>query len=224
MWKKQRRIGTIALKAPTRKRIEVKSDVWVSSRALTLAEYLHEFEGAKEHVELVKGVPITRMAANTAQEAPFMWMARLLGDFVERRDLGVVFGSRTAVRISDYDGRLPDILFVRKERTHILEWLKLTEQPDLIIEIISPGDRASHRMELEADYRSIGVPEIVFIDMPWERVRAFRRRESDYEIEDLTSGSLRIESVPGFRVDLAWLFGEPRPLVHEILALIDANE
>src|SRR2546430_217294 len=118
----------MAVKAPTRERIREEREIWVSDEddAMTFEQYLEEYEGYKEHVELVKGVPETRMAANIVHEALFMWLARLIGDYVERHDLGFVFGSRTAVKISNYDGRLPDILFVRKERKDILEWMQLS--------------------------------------------------------------------------------------------------
>lgn len=210
----------MAVKAPPRERIQEEHDVWVAGRALTFEEYLHTYEGSKEHTELVKGVPTTRMAANIAHEKLFGWIYMLFGMFVEAHDLGVIFGSRTAVRVTDYDGRLPDILFVRKDRLDIIDSLKLNGPPDLVVELISPGDRRSERMELEADYRSIGVPEIVFVDLSGQSVQTFHKEESDYRIDDLKTGILRLTSVPGLWMDLDWLFQEPRPPVHEALSWI----
>src|SRR5436309_1907458 len=115
------------------------------------------------------------MPANIAHEMLFAWLHSLLNVFTQKRDLGIALGSRTAFRITNYDGRLPDILFVRKERLGILESLNLSSAPDLVIELISPGDRRSDKMELEADYRSIGVQEIIFIDVPRRRVQANRK-------------------------------------------------
>src|SRR5205814_8521971 len=114
--------------------------------------------------------------ATIAQQKLFGWILCVLGGFVENHDLGIVLGSRTAVKITNYDGRLPDILFVRKDRLGILERLNLSAAPDLVIELISPGDRPSDKMELESDYRSIGVPEIIFVDVARRRVQAFRKQ------------------------------------------------
>src|SRR6266852_5478020 len=111
----------MVVKASPENRVLEEQEVWVYDHALTFEQYLSEYEGYKEHIELVRGVPKTRMAANILHEALFMWIARLLGNYVERHDLGFVFGSRTAVKITNYDGRLPDILFVRKERQEILQ-------------------------------------------------------------------------------------------------------
>src|SRR5205814_1248907 len=150
------------------------------------------------------------------------WLYTLLFQYVENHELGLVLGSRTAVRITGYDGRLPDLLFVRKDRLGILESLKLSEPPDLVIEIISPGDRRSDRMELEADYRSIGVPEIVFIDVPRHRVQVLRRADADYRVDEVMDGVLTFESVPGFWVEVDWLLTEARIPVHEALSRIGA--
>ncbi len=113
----------MAISAPPRERVQEQQEVWISDHALTFEEYLTEYEGVKEHVELIRGVPTTRMAANIPHEKLFGWLYRLFGDYVEQHDLGMVFGSRTAVKITNYDGRLPDIIFIRKERQHKLEWL-----------------------------------------------------------------------------------------------------
>ncbi|MBC8140147.1 MAG: Uma2 family endonuclease [Armatimonadetes bacterium] len=62
--------------------------------------------------ELIRGVIKQRMAAQYLHEWIFMWLSSLLTNFVEYQKLGRILGSRTAVKINEYDGRLPDILFV----------------------------------------------------------------------------------------------------------------
>src|SRR5258706_12982060 len=208
--------------APENRGLE-EQEVWVYDHALTFEQYLTEYEGYKEHIELVRGVPKTRMAANLVHEGLFAWLFRLLGDYVEWHNMGFVFGSRTAVKITNYDGRLPDILFVRKERKEILEWMQLTAAPDLVVELNSPGDRRSDKMELEADYKSIGVPEIVFIDMGRKRIQALRKVDDGYRIDEITQGRVEFEAVPGFWVEASWLLDENRPPVHEALAAVEST-
>src|SRR5258708_543069 len=212
----------MSVKTPTRERITEVQEVWVSDDALTFDEYLAEYEGYREHIELVRGVPKTRMAARLEHEKLFAWVFVLLSNFVEKHDLGVVLGSRTAVRISDYDGRLPDILFVRKDRTDILESLKLREAPDSVIEIISPASRRSEKMELEADYRSIGIPEIIFLDTRKVRAQVYRSNASGYQFEELTEGVLYFKTIPGFWLKIDWLTEEARPPVNKALEAIEA--
>jgi Uma2 family endonuclease len=87
--------------------------------------------------------------------------------------------------------------------------------PDLVIEIVSPNDRASDIVALETDYRNIGVPEIVFIDAPKRRVRILRRQADDYIEEIVTTGTVALVSPPGMRLETEWLFAEPRTAERE---------
>src|SRR5215207_1284325 len=72
-------------------------------------------------LELVEGVMIEKMAAQLEHEKLFAWLLTVLNGYVRRRQLGVVLGSRTAVEIHAYSGRLPDLLFVRRDRQEIVQ-------------------------------------------------------------------------------------------------------
>lgn len=173
--------------------------------------------------ELTRGVIKEKMAAQYPHEWIFMWLSSLLTNFVEYRKLGRILGSRTAVKINDYDGRLPDILFVRTENLSIIRKDAVYGTPDLIVEIVSPNDRASDLLPLEADYRGIGVPEIVFVDPQKKRVRHLRKNGDDYDEAFLTSGTLLLTTIPGFAIEVAWLFDDDKPNPYEITqALIAA--
>jgi Uma2 family endonuclease len=119
--------------------------------------------------------------------------------------------ARTAVKISEFDGRLPDLLFVRKENEAIIQRDAIYGVPDLVIEIVSPNDRPSHLIPLETDYRTLGVPEIVFIDPQKKRVRVVSKTEAGYDEKTLTEGRLELASVPGFWLEVAWLFADTQP-------------
>lgn len=138
-----------------------------------------------------------------------------------------MLGSRSAVQISEYDGRMPDILFVRAGRDHIQQQKAIYGAPDLVVELVSPNDRPGELMTLQTDYRSIGVEEIVFVDRLRRQVRIVRRRAdaagpADYGEHTITSGTLTLSTIPGFEVELVALFDEPRPdpltILTELLA------
>jgi len=164
------------------------------------------------NTELVSGVMVDRMSAQLPHEWIFVWLLTLLRNYVGKRGAGVVLGSRTAVRISDFNGRLPDILFVRAGNAEIIRKEAIYGAPDLVIEIVSPNDRPSDLIPLETDYRTLGVREIVFVDPQRKRVRVVRQsNEGEYADEFISSGRLALNTVPGFWVELDWLFGEQRP-------------
>jgi Uma2 family endonuclease len=189
---------------------------WVSPRPMTFAEFLERF-GEDDDVELIDGVAVEKMAAQLDHEKLFAWLFRLLGDFVEARDLGMVLGSRTAVQINPFRGRLPDMLFVRKERLEIVQQKAVFGAPDLVVEFVSPDDRPSDIIARETDYRAIGVAEIWLLDQARRRVRTLRKRDDGYEEAEQSGGTLVSETAPGFQVEVEWLWTDPRPLLRPLL-------
>lgn len=183
---------------------------WVGARPLTFAKFLEQF-GPKDDVELIDGAVVERNMVQLDHEKLVDWLRFVIGLYVRARRLGILLGSRTAVEINRFRGRLPALLFVCQERAEIVQQKAVYGPPDLILAVISPGGRPSDVLALETDYRAIGVPEIVFIDQRKRAVRILHRQEDDYAEEVLTAGSLALESLGGIRLQLEWLFVEPRP-------------
>lgn len=186
-----------------------------SERPITFDEFLSISESPD--MELVDGVMVEQMAAQLDHEKLFGWLLGILSSYVRHKGLGIVLGSRTAVEISAFGGRLPDILFVRQEHMDIVRQKAVYGAPDLVIEIVSPNDRPSDIIALETDYRSIAVPEIWFIDPSKRRIRALRKRPDGYAEEALTTGMLRSEVIPGLELEVEWLFTDPRPDEYDTL-------
>lgn len=183
---------------------------WVGARPLTFAQFLELCDG-KNQVELIDGVVVERRMVQLDHERLLKWLDRVLGLVAEALKLGEVLGSRTAVEIDQFRGRLPDLLFVRQDRLEIVRQKAVYGAPDLVMEISSPNDRLSESIALETDYRAIGVREIVFIDQGKRRVRVLRKQVDSYSEEVLTAGVLVLESMGGVALELEWLFVEPRP-------------
>jgi Uma2 family endonuclease len=172
--------------------------------------------GERLDTELINGVMLEKTAAQYPHELIFMWLASILRQFTGKRGLGTVLGSRTAVKISNHDGRLPDILFVRAENTAIIHQDAIYGAPDLVIEIVSPNDRPSDLIALETDYRILGIPEIVFVDPQKKQVRQVREREGTYEVGVSAEGILEFLSVPGFWIEIRWLFSGTPPVEYDV--------
>lgn len=127
--------------------------------------------------------------------------------------------------IGDYGGRLPDIWFIKRERSAIVQQRAVYGAPDLIVEILAEDNHAAEIAALEADYRTVGVSEIVFIVPHRLLVRVLRRNGCEYSEITLTNGEWRSEVVAGFHVPVVWLLSEPRPDEYEtITALLQEHE
>jgi Uma2 family endonuclease len=197
--------------------------LWVPPRPLTFDEYLDMF-GPKDDVELIDGVVQKRMAVQLDHELLFVWLLTLLNTYAAEKDLGYMLGSRTPVQINRYRGRMPDILFVRKDRLNTTDQKAIRVAPDLVMEIVSPGDRPSHLIALETDYRAIGVSEVVFIDRQRQIVRVLRLGDGDaYEETSLGLGeAVRLETMRGIALNSDWLLTDTRPAVPDALAPLNA--
>ena len=134
---------------------------------------------------------------------------RRVGNHAEEHGLGQVFNADTIYSFQrDPDlGLRPDASFIRTERLPEDEQFDkpLTVVPDLVIEVVSPNDKAGDIEEKIEKYRRFGVPLIWFL---WPRRRAVtvyavgqQTRELD-EGDDLDGGDV----LPGFRVEVADLF------------------
>jgi Uma2 family endonuclease len=187
-----------------------------NDRRVYVANYPIDFNtwisfGDKLDTELVRGVMRHKMAAQYRHEWIFAWLMTVLTGFVSARKLGRVLGSRTAVRITKNDGRSPDLVFVRHDNLAIIHRDAIHGVPDLAIEIVSDNDRPSDLIPLEADYRMLGVPEIVFIDPRKARVKQLRRMGDGYTETLLNEETLTFATVPGFVIQVPWLFLEDKP-------------
>ena len=176
---------------------------------------------SRERVEETVAQPMAQLEHETLN----LWLLHVLGQYVRRANLGIVLGTRSSVQISEFGGRMPDLFFVRREREHLLISKATRGAPDLVIEIVSPNDLRADLNATEADYRSIGVAEIVYLDLPLRRVRILRRMEAGYAEETLTTGQpLRLHSLEGLTLNWDWLFGEPRPdEIDTVLSLLAAH-
>jgi len=179
-------------------------------RPLTFEEFVRLF-GEDDDVELVDGMVVQRVAAKDIHEDLQGWLLSILRVYTEAKGLGIVRGSRTAVKITEHRGRLPDIVFVRKENLSIVQEDGIFGTPDLVVEIWSPGDKPSDMLAKEADYRSIGVPEIWFVDQQRKQVRVLRKGREGYEEKLMRKGVLRSEVIEGLWLNIGWLFKRPLP-------------
>jgi len=191
----------------------------VPPRPLTFEEFVDLFSEDDE-VELIDGMVVRRMAARTPHEDLFGWLHTLLGLYAEQKNLGVVYGSRTPVQITPHRGRLPDIVFVRKERASIVQEKGIYSAPDLVVEILSPKDTPADIVALEADYQSIGAAEIWIIDQKRKHICVLQKRGERYQEEVISKGVLRSEVVEGFWLKVEWLFAKPLPLKLDTLTQV----
>jgi Uma2 family endonuclease len=182
--------------------------------------------------EYLDGTMVIREPSSYLQENLFSFLLTILRQFIEMRGLGVALGSRYAMRLDEKWSPEPDILVVREERRHLMTRLRLEGVADLVIEIQSPTTaRYDLRMKLPRS-RQAGVPEIWLVDPRNNVVRVDTARSTApadqanlattelpepvppapaYDSQTLAAGRLRSTAVPGFWIDVEWLWQQPLP-------------
>ncbi len=130
-----------------------------------------------------------------------------------QRDSGMVLGPEVQIRLkAQRIRRVPDLLFLTKERKNLVKTNHIEGSPDLVVEITSPDSLARDWREKYLEYETAGVREYWVIDPMSQRVEAYVLGEDKRfrQIEE-TEGTIRSSVLEGFYLRLAWLWQEPLP-------------
>ncbi|MBU1599709.1 Uma2 family endonuclease [bacterium] len=179
-----------------------------TDRPVTVDEF-YEMVDEDTNAELVEGVIIMKSPVSCKHETLFGFLYTMLKQYVREKNLGQVFGSRTAVRITNHTAREPDLLFVRKEHFDIIHKNDIKGAPDLVIEIVSPHDKPYEMVAKQAEYEQIGVREFWLIDQLEQRILIYDLGPDGRFVERVSQGDiLESVTVDGFWIRIKWLWSE----------------
>lgn len=155
------------------------------------------------------GGELVREPVSERHEDLFGFLLFLLRGYLDERGGGEVKGSRYAMRLDPKWSPEPDLLVVREERRHLVGPQRLEGPADLVIEIASPG-RIDIRKKLPR-YHEARLPEIWIVDPYARSIRVDTLGAGDYQTRTFTSGVLASAVVPGFWIDVTWLWQDTLP-------------
>lgn len=115
--------------------------------------------------ELIDGSIYMSPAPNVQHQQIVGRLYRRLADHVEKKDLGLVFVSPLDVFLDEHDNVVqPDLIFISKDRQSILMRDAIHGSPDLLLEVLSPGNHTKDRSQKKKLYERFGVKEYWIID------------------------------------------------------------
>jgi len=179
-----------------------ETKVWTDAEFMALPDDGNRYE-------LVKGELINLGNSGALHGYIAIILSAALFALVTSRKLGVLLDSSTAFTMKNGNKRSPDIAFFAKERLQGLEELPtgfLEGGPDLVVEILSPGNTVAEIEDKIAEYFANGTRLLWVISPGQHYVLVYR---SGYEPQRLlTSGDFLEgeEVVPGFTFPVADLF------------------
>jgi Uma2 family endonuclease len=126
---------------------------------------------------------------------------------VRARRLGKVLMAPVDVRPLGKDQVQPDLIFIRRERLHLLQGGVFHGAPDLVVEVLSPTTRRFDEGLRLQFYAEAGVPEYWIADPETRTLRVLVLRVGLYEpAEADAAGRLRSSVLPDLIVASAEMF------------------
>ncbi len=173
--------------------------------SLVTADELLHVRIPDKRVELVRGVLVVREPAGGRHGRVALNIALELGTYVRAHQLGVIYAAETGFTLARHPDtvRAPDVAFVRRERLPTPEPIGFPDlAPDLVVEVVSPGERPGELLAKIADWLSAGTRLVWVIDPERRLARVYRQDGTERIIaaEELLDGE---DVVPGFSCPLS---------------------
>ena len=177
-----------------------------STQRLTYEDYANAPDD--ERYELIDGELIVVPGSNMPHQDSQRDLGFYMVGFVKRNNLGKVYYSDTDVVLSDTNVVKPDLLFISREREHIITYANVQGAPDLVVEILSPSTSRRDWNEKRELYAKHGVKEYIVMDPSNKIVWRMVLKDGTLEIENTYYEGDTIESsvLEGFIVAVNDIF------------------
>ena len=131
-----------------------------------------------------------------------------LMEFVKKRNLGIVVDAPVDVVLSSEDVLQPDILFITRERRHIITKKNVSGAPDLVIEILSPSTQERDKLVKRDIYSKYGVKEYWIVDPVGKNIEVMTIGSKGYTLHAifLNDEVLTSPLIQGFSLPLKEVF------------------
>ena len=177
----------------------------MSSASLMTADELLHTSIPDKRTELVRGVLIVREPAGSTHGLVAMSLGAELAVYVKRTGAGGVFAAETGFKLATNPDtvRAPDVAFVTRSRLPAPDATGYPHlAPDLVVEVLSPGDRPGEVLAKVGDWLEAGARLVWVIDPERRIARVYRQDGTENSIT--ADGQLDGEDVlPGFSCPLA---------------------
>ena len=158
--------------------------------------------------ELLNGDLMMVPAPNTTHQRVQRQLGYKLTQFIDDHALGELFFAPYDVVLSDNDVVQPDLLFISREREHIITPENVRGAPDLVIEILSPSTADKDLGYKHELYSRYGVLEYWVLDPIAETIAVHRQRHGVLELTEALGrrDTLRTPLLKGLDLQLNEIF------------------
>lgn len=132
--------------------------------------------------EVFEGELIMTPAPNRAHQKAHATLFRILSRYISEHSLGEIYSAPFDVYLDEETVFEPDILFVSRERLHIIDEQKVNGAPDLVIEILSPTTEQRDRGFKFKRYAKEGVKEYWIADPMNKTLEVYQLTEKGFSL------------------------------------------
>ncbi|MCI0643074.1 MAG: Uma2 family endonuclease [Gemmataceae bacterium] len=170
-----------------------------------------------QRADLIDGVIYMASPDNIKANDLNAWLAAVVRGFVDEYDLGDVYISRVAYRLSRKHSPEPDLSFLPKARAKKKRRGYILGPPALAVEIVSPDSVYRDYVQKFALYQKAGVDEYWIIDPDERKATFFTLRKGKFEEMPVKDGVFTSKVLPGFHFEVRWLWDENRPSAYAVV-------
>jgi Uma2 family endonuclease len=183
-----------------------------SSTKYTYEDFLNFPDDGKRH-EIIDGEHYVTPSPNTKHQTIVGNLYLALGNYLKAHPVGAVFLAPFDVVFSDLNVVEPDLLYISRAHKAILTDKHVRGEPDLVVEVLSPGTRKTDEVTKRKLYERFGVQEYWVVDPDLDAIKVYRRTDGAF----VRSAELSVEQndrmttplLPNFSVALAEIFAPP---------------
>ena len=158
--------------------------------------------------ELHDGDLISVLSPNQPHQKTSRELTTEISLLIRRTGIGEVYSAPFDVVLSDTDVVQPDVIFVSRERAHIVTLNNIQGAPDLVVEVLSPSTAHRDRTFKRALYARHGIREFWLVDTDARTIEVLRLEEEGYHTVGTYSAGQTLTSptLTGFTLNIDDIF------------------
>jgi len=172
----------------------------------TYADYALLPEGAP--YQLIGGKLVMTPAPTTYHQIISMRLELKFANFVNENNLGLVLDAPIDVYFGEKETYQPDIIFIARDRFHIIEAAMINGAPDLVVEILSPSTGYYDLKKKARTYARHGVREYWVADPEDKSIEVYKGQEEKFTLNQRIEEEGQIKSLvlDGLEVEVRDVF------------------
>ena len=180
----------------------------LETKRLTYEDYLKGPE-IKQRYDIIDGEMIMAPSPNLQHQQILGQLHFLVRQFLAEHNIGQVLFAPLDVVVQREPLRIrqPDLLFVSNERANILDQI-VKGAPDLVVEVLSPGNTRGEMESKLADYAGLGVRECWLVSPEAMTVEVLKLDKESWQRASLGGVGDHISSdvLEGLELEVSQLF------------------